>query len=87
MELVELGTVYTENPLLGGQSVVANSHVDAGDSDTLLSSLQATVQEQGRRAEQYEIVVNQRIEALEALSRVSHPLDEGQNRNSSSAFI
>ena len=80
---MELGTFYTENPLHGGQSVVPNSHVDAGDSDTLLSSLQATVQEQVQRADQQEeraqeqaqivrqqqIVVSQMRDALEALTR------------------
>ena len=79
---MELGTVYTENPL-HGQLTVPNNHLDAGDSDTLLTSIQATVQEQKQRVDQQEersqeqaqivrqqqIVVRQIRDALEALTR------------------
>ena len=34
---LELGTIYTENPLHEGQSVVPNSRHDAGDTDSLLT--------------------------------------------------
>ena len=80
---VELGTLYTENPL-HGQLMVPNNHLDVGDSDTLLTSIQVTVQEQKQRVDQYEIVVNQRFQALEALARLNHPCSEGLSRNSNS---
>ena len=81
---MELGTVYTENPLHGGQSVVPNSHVDAGDSDTLLASMQATVEEQVRRVDKHEERAEQ-IESLvirfEALERQVHQQSEQQSDN------
>jgi hypothetical protein len=82
---VELGTVYTENPLHGGQSVVPNSHVDAGDSDTLLASMQATVEEQVRRAEQQEgrtqqqdIAMGLIRDALEVLTRRINAVEQSR---------
>ena len=66
---VELGTLYTENPLHGGQAVVPNSHVDAGDSDTLLASMQAKVEEQVQRAQQQDTTMGQMRDALEVLTR------------------
>ena len=62
---LELGTIYTENPLLEGQSVLPNSRHDAGDTDSFLirrvelqeqrvQQQEQRVQEQEQRAQQQE---------------------------------
>ena len=55
---VELGTIYTENPLLEGQSVVPNSRHDAGDTDSLLTRRidlqEQRVQQQEQRVQEQE---------------------------------
>ena len=62
---LELGTIYTENPLHEGQSVVPNSRHDAGDTDSFLTrraelqeqrvqQQEQRVQEQEQRAQQQE---------------------------------
>ena len=55
---LELGTIYTENPLHEGQSVVPNSRHDAGDTDSLLTrrveQQEQRAQEQEKRAQEQE---------------------------------
>ena len=84
---LELGTIYTENPLLEGQSVLPNSRHDAGDTDSLLTrrveqqeqrvqEQEQRAQEQEQRAQQQEQTINEysrRTEALEALIRQHLP--------------
>ena len=71
---LELGTIYTENPLHEGQSVVPNSRHDAGDTDSLLTrrieQQEQRAQQQEQRVQQHEQTINEysrRTEALEAL--------------------
>ena len=84
---LELGPTpnFTENPLFQGQSVVPNNHRDAGDSDSLLISMQATILQQAQRVDQQEqrlqeqeAAMNQMKEAFEALTRPNHQRDEPQ---------
>ena len=77
---LELGTMYTENPLHEGQSVLPNSRHDAGDTDSFLTRRvelqEQRVQEQEQRAQQQEQTINEcsrRTEALEALIRQHLP--------------
>ena len=66
---LELGTIYTENPLLEGQSVLPNSRHDAGDTDSLLTR---RVEQQEQRVQEQEQTIHEysrRTEALEALIR------------------
>ena len=51
---LELGEAFTENPLFKGCKTLPNESLGAGDADTLLTSIQATIQEYEQRAQEQE---------------------------------
>ena len=83
---LELGTIYTENPLHEGQSVVPNSRHDVGDTDSLLTrrveQQEQRVLEQEQRAQQREQRVQEQEQRVQEQERRAQQQEQSINEYS-----